>query len=343
MATRGASVGYSDARGRGILLVCGSALVFTGYNAVGKWLVATYDPLQIVFFRGLFGLLPLALIAWSSGGGWATLRSRRPGLQVSRGLCGLAANACFILAYRSMPLADAVAIGYAAPIFVTALSVPLLSERVGAHRWSAVAVGFLGVLMIARPGVGVFDWGAALAVLGTLSYALTILATRRLAGSDATACTMLYSTGLYAIVCSLALPAVWVTPSRQDLALFVALGALGGLGMFLFVHGYRFAPAATLAPFDYTAMGWASLFGFAVWGDVPAWLTLAGIAVIVASSLYITHREARLSVPAAAGPRQNATAPDAGAPGAAWAARPPPVGRAALGWPKPTRPRTGPR
>lgn len=289
-ASREASVGYVDARTRGIVLVCAAALVFSGYNAVGKWLVATYDPLQIVFFRGFFGMLPIALIVWRMGG-LATLRSRRPGLQFVRGVCGMLANACFILAYSTMPLADAISIGYAAPIFVTALSVPLLSERVGVHRWSAVMVGFLGVLLVARPGVGVFDWGALLAITGTLFYAFTILTTRLLAGCDSTACTMVYSTGIYVLLCGIGLPAVWITPDWTDLGLFLALGTLASLGMFMFVHGYRYAPAASLAPFDYTAMGWAAVFGFLVWGDVPAWATFAGIAVIVGSGLYITHRE----------------------------------------------------
>ncbi|RDD63700.1 DMT family transporter [Ferruginivarius sediminum] len=275
----------------GVALVAFAVVLFSVYNALTKWLAADYDPLQIVFFRGLFGLLPVALILLWHGGGTAVLRSRRPGVQVLRAVLALAANICFILSYRAMPLADAVAIGYAAPIFVTALSVPMLSERVGVHRWSAVLVGFLGVLLVARPGVGVFEPAALLAIFGTLLYALSIIATRRLGTLDAAITTMAHSTSLYVIICALALPFVWVTPTWTDLAFFLALGLVGGVGMFCFVQAYRMAEATKLAPFDYTAMVWATIFGFAIWGEVPTLWSVAGISVIAGSGLYIVHRE----------------------------------------------------
>jgi len=280
----------SNATLRGIYLLLASEIFFAGYNAIGKWLATGYSPVQIIFFRGLFGLLPVAILVWQAGGRPA-LRSHSPGWQILRAVCSLTSNIAFILAYRTMPLADAMAIGYASPIVVTALSVPLLSERVGLHRWSAVVVGFAGILIIARPGTGVFGAGGLLAMAGTLFYALSILATRRLAGRDQTVCTMVYSTGLYVLLCGLPLPFLWVTPSWPDLALLAALGMVGGLGMFLFISAFRFAPASTLAPFDYTAIGWAALFGFAVWGEIPGLYTVTGILIIAASGLYIVHRE----------------------------------------------------
>lgn len=277
---------------RAIIYMLMSVFLFTSFNATAKWLAADFDALQIVFFRGLFGLLPVALLLLHDGGGPARLVSRRFDLQLLRAGTALGTNVCFILAYRSMPLADAVAIGYAAPIFVTVLSVPLLSERVGLHRWSAVVVGFLGVLLVAQPGVGVFDPAAIFAILGTIQYALMIIVTRRLGQIDPTVCTMAHSTILYVLACGLALPFVWITPSWMELLLFLFLGFVSGAGMFLFMQAFRHGEAATIAPFDYTAMGWAIVFGFIIWGDVPSWISLAGICVIVASGLYIMRREA---------------------------------------------------
>lgn len=291
-ARAGAGARAGPQSGRAIALVLVAVVLFSVYNALSKWLAGAYDPLQIVFFRGLFGLVPvLLLVAWE-GGGPASLRSRRPGLQVARAGLALGANVCFILSYRAMPLADAVAIGYAAPIFVTMLSVPLLAERVGLRRWSAVVVGFLGVLLIARPGVGVFEPAALFAITGTLLYAGTIITTRQLGGVDPAVATMAHSTGFYAVACALALPFVWVMPSLVDLGLFVALGGVAGIGMFCFIQAYRLAEASTLAPFDYTAMVWATVFGFLIWGEVPTLITVTGIAVIAGSGIFIAQREA---------------------------------------------------
>lgn len=290
MVSDSPSLRKPDAGLQGIYLILVAGILFSSNNAIGKWLVTDYSPAQIIFFRGLFGLVPVAIFVHRAGG-WSVLRCRHPGLQVFRAVSGLASNLAFIQAYRTMPLADAVAIVYASPIIVTALSVPLLSERVGLHRWSAVFVGFIGMLIVAQPGSGVFGLGGLLALVGTFFYALSILATRLLAGRDSTVCTMAYSTGLYALLCGLTLPVVWVPPSWPALGLFAMLGLIAGLAMFLFISAYRFAPASTLAPFDYTAIGWSALFGFVIWGEIPSLTTAAGILTIAASGLYILHRE----------------------------------------------------
>ena len=182
-------------------------------------------------------------------------------------------------------------IGYAAPIFVTMLSVPLLGERVGPARWAAVAVGFLGVLLVARPGQGLVDPAALLAILGAVFYALCLVVTRKLAAHDDPECTMLHSTGFYAVACALALPFVWVAPGWGDLGLFLALGLVAGCGMYLMVAAYRHADAAAIAPFDYLSMAWAALFGFLIWGEVPGVWSVAGIVVIALSGLFIVRRE----------------------------------------------------
>lgn len=285
-----AARGPASSVAAGIAFAVLGVLLFSTYSALNKWLAADYSTWQILFFRGLFGFLPFA--AWAvATGATDLLRSRQPRMQVVRAMLGLGANAFFIAAYREMPLASAVAIGYAAPIFVVVLSVPLLSERVGVRRTVAALVGFVGVLLIARPEAGLFSAGALYAIAGTLCYALVIIATRRLGTSDTALCTVVYSCGIYALACTPMLAGVWVTPDAMATALLVATGLFGGLGMLLFAHAYRLAQAAVLAPFDYTAMIWTAAFGFVLWNEVPTPTAVVGMGIIAASGLFLMNHE----------------------------------------------------
>lgn len=279
--------------GIAILCMLASMLLFSVFNATAKWLVVEYSPMQILFFRALFGFVPIILVFACDGNGRESLVSRRIDLQIVRAVVALGSNTCFVLAYRFMPLADAVSIAYASPIFVTLLSMPLLSERVGIHRCSAALIGFFGVLLVAQPGVGIIDPAALLALAGTVLYALTILLTRKLGQIDRTVCTMVYSTTLYLLICGMALPFVWVAPDWPGLGLLVLVGLVSGTAMFLFMHAYRHSEAAIIAPFDYTAIAWAVIFGFVLWGEIPGMITALGILVITLSGLYITNREMR--------------------------------------------------
>lgn len=284
------AAGHTANAATGIVLIAIGVLLFSTYNALGKWLATDFSPWQIMFFRGLFGFLPFAAWALFRGGG-RVLRSTQPGMQLLRALLGFGANLLFIYAYREMPLANAVTIGYAAPIFIVVLSVPLLSEHVGIRRASAAVVGFLGILLIAQPGSGLFSTGAVYALGGTLCYSLLIIATRRLGRSDNALCTVVWSSGIYALACAAILPGIWVTPAGMDLGFLVATGLLGGTGMLLFAQAYRHAEAAVLAPFDYTAMLWAVLFGYLIWGDIPEPMAVAGMVIIAGSGLFLMHHE----------------------------------------------------
>jgi drug/metabolite transporter (DMT)-like permease len=282
-----------------ILCISAAVFLFSSYNAVGKWLTADYSPWQIMFFRGLFGLIPFAAYALAVHGG-TVLRSRRPMLQIVRAGLAFGANLLFIFAYREMPLADAVAIGYAAPVFIVVLSVPLLSERVGIQRASAALVGFVGVVLIIQPGGGgLLAPGALYAIAGTLCYAFLIVTTRRLGAFDSALGTVVYSSTAFAVAGAAALPLVWVTPGPGDLGLLVATGLLGGSGMLLFAHAYRHAEAALLAPFDYAGMLWAGLFGFMLWGELPDPVAAFGMAVIAASGLFLLRHEKLRHLPQA--------------------------------------------
>ncbi len=297
MPATSVSTATADAPVRGIAYALVGVLVFSIQDAMAKWLTADYAVMEILFFRGLFALIPCALIV-SRTGGRASLRTRRLGHHLGRAALLMGALVCYYLAIRSMPLADAVAISFSAPLFMTALSVPLLGEHVGARRWAAVVVGFVGVLIVARPGSGAFDAAALLVVAASLFYAGAMIATRSLNRSESSGAIMFYFT-LTSIVASAGfVPFQWVTPTPADAALLAALGLIGGFGAFFVVESFRHAPVAVIAPFDYSGLVWAALFGFVLWGDVPGPAVLTGAAVIVASNLYIIRREARGSIAA---------------------------------------------
>ncbi|MEQ8966481.1 MAG: DMT family transporter [Azospirillaceae bacterium] len=312
-ARDGAAAAAPTTHLRAIGLYCMAILVLSLMDVAIKWLSADYHTLQILFFRAGFAMIPLAFLV-ARGGGIAALRTRRPGAHLLRGLVGTATAFSFFFSFAYLPLADAYAIAFAAPLFVTALSVPLLGERVGARRWSAVAVGFCGVLLIVRPGGGGIDGfvsiGAAAALAGAFGYALMVGLMRLHSRTESPAAITVYPTLVTLAVSGLLLAGVWTRPSLADLGLLAVTGILGGVGTILLAAALRGGPVAVLAPFEYSAMVWGVAFGFAIWGDLPDGWTWAGTAVVVASGLYILHREHR----------RGGTAPTAGAPTAPVAA-----------------------
>lgn len=290
MTSSAASVQTADSPGRGIAYAIAGVLVFSTQDALAKWLVADYSVLQIIFFRGIFALIPCAVIVHRSGG-WATLRTHRLRLHAGRATLLIGALVCYYLAIRTMPLADAIAIAFAAPLFMTALSVPLLGEHVGPRRWGAVAVGFVGVLIVARPGAGTIDEAALLAVVASVFYAVAMIVTRKLTRSESSAAIIMYFT-IFSIVATAGfMPFQWVTPPAADAALLASVGLIGGIGAFLVVQSFRHAPVSVVAPYDYSGLVWAALYGFWFWGDVPGPAVLTGAAVIIGSNVYILRRD----------------------------------------------------
>lgn len=281
---------------RGILMMVVAVFLFTCMDAVVKWVGSTYPTGQIVFFRNLVAFLPISLFVARTGG-LAVLRTGNLMGHALRGVVGLAAMASFFAAYALMPLGDVVAIGMSGPIFMTALSVPLLKEQVGLRRWSAVVVGFMGVLLMTRPGAGALAPGALLALSGALFYALAMISIRKLSRTEHPTTIVFYFTLFATLVAALVLPfGQWKTPENlADLGLLVAIGLIGGFAQFAMTHAFRLAPVAIVAPFDYLALAFAMVLGYAIWGDLPdAWI-LSGAAVVAASGLYILHRETVLA------------------------------------------------
>ena len=282
-----------DRIGLGIGSVVAAVSLFSIVDATAKWLGQAYEPSQIVFFQSLFGLIPIAVFVWRSGG-LSSLRTRRPFAHLLRGILLFATVLLFFTALRGMPLAEAIAVTFTAPLFVTALSGPLLGEAVGVRRWAAVAVGFVGALIMVRPGTEAFRPEALWVMTSALMFALAMLLTRRLTRTETNVALVTYTTFITGLASLPLAILAWQAPSIGDLGLFAAVGVGGTSGNYLLVLAYRNAPAAVVAPFDYTKLIWASVFGWMLWRESPEPAVWIGAAVVAAAGVYITRREMAL-------------------------------------------------
>ena len=274
----------------GIALMLTGIAGFAVMDAIIKWMTADYSIVQVAALRSWFGL-PLLFLVALRGGGLAQLKTRRPLVHVSRYFLVLGLTLCFFYALSQMKLVDAIAISFAAPIFITALSVILLKEGVGPHRWAAVGVGFIGVLVMLRPGVGVFQWAALSVLASVVFYALLMITTRAFKSTESGASLILYPQLGMTLTGIVAAPFFWVTPGLADLGLFALAGLFGSVGIMCITQAFRLAPPALVSPFEYSALIWATLLGFLLWGELPDGFTLFGAGIIVASGLYIIYRE----------------------------------------------------
>lgn len=284
---------------RGALLMVASHALFTGLSALVKLLGDSIPVVQLMFFRSALALPVVALILARGGGLRAGLRTRRLPGHVARACTGTLAQGCSFYALTVLPLAVQTALGYTTPLFVTVLAILFLGERVGVHRWSAVAAGFCGVLVIAA-GQGALDGvlggaapalGIVAAVAQGLFSAATTLLVRQLSATESSATITMYQSLLMTLFTLLLLPFVWVTPSWGQLGLLVTIGLVGGVAQWMLTEAWASAQVSAVAPYSYSALVWAMALGFLVWGDVPGVGMLAGSALIVAAGLYILHRE----------------------------------------------------
>ena len=268
-------------------------------DAAVKWLTAVYPVVMIMFARSAFGLLPALWLARRDGG-ISSLRTRRPFGHMLRSVLMLASWACMILAIARMPLTQAFTIGYAAPLFMTALSGPMLGEKVGSWRWAAVLVGFVGVLVAIRPTTEGINDGALFGLAAALLYALALNVSRRLSATESSSVIFFYYTTTGLVLTAIALPFVWVPLDLADLWLFGVVAVLGSAAHYYLAQAFRYGEVSLLAPLEYTSLVWAMLLGWVIWRDVPNATTLFGAAIITVSGLVIVRREARLRRRAAA-------------------------------------------
>jgi len=274
----------------GIALPLLAFVLFSSMDAMIKWLSADYPVHEMLFFNAAFGLLPVSLMTWRAGG-LCELRTRRIGLHLLRAGFGMIGGFCAFTAYSLMPLADAYAFIFATPLLITVLSVPLLGETVRWRRWSAVVVGFAGVLIMLQPGNGSFDLAAGAALLAAFASALSFIFLHDPGATETTASIAFYTNAAGAAVMACLLPIGFVPPTLADLALMALAGLTGGAALMLLIAGYRRAQAAVVAPFQYSQMLWGVLLGWLLWGDLPSTAVAAGATIVVASGLYVLYRE----------------------------------------------------
>lgn len=275
----------------GIALMCGAVACFTCIDTTAKYLGRHYDIIEVVWARYVSALV-LAFLVFNPLTRPGVLRTRRPLLQIGRSALLLGTTVFNFLALKFLQLDQALAIMFSTPLMVAALAGPMLGERIGPRRWAAIAVGLVGVVLVLQPGFGAVHPAAVLSVLAAACSAFYAIATRVLARFDSDATTLFYSNLLGVLLLTPLVPFVWTTPTDPlHLALMVMFGAFGSLGHYLLIVAHRHTPASVLSPFIYTQLLWVVAAGWLVFGDVPNQWTLAGAAVVIASGLYLVHRE----------------------------------------------------
>jgi len=274
--------------------MCLSIALFPVLNASAKYLGPRYSMAEIVWAR-YFGHFIYMLILFMPGRGLRLFRTRRLFMQLVRSFLLLGSTVSFFIGLKGISLAMASAINFIGPFIVTALSVPMLGERVGPRRWSAVVVGFIGAIVIIRPGAGAVN-GWALFIVGNATfYAFYQIFSRRLAAIDPAETSITYAAMVGTVAATVLLPFDCRWPDNSwDWLAFLGLGLFGGLGHYFVVKAFENAPASVLSPFNYLQLVGATIVGYLIFGDFPDAWTWIGAAVIVASGLYITYREARL-------------------------------------------------
>ena len=271
--------------------MCGAVVLFAFNDAAAKYLNGHMHTVQVVWARYM-AAFALAIILLNPAGNPRVMYTRRPWLQLGRSTLLLASTMLNFFALRYLQLDEAVSIIFCTPFIVAALGGPMLGEWIGWRRWTAIVVGFAGILLVTRPGTGGIHPAALLVVGAAICYALYSISTRVLVRSDSDATTNFYSNLVGAAAITVAVPFYWTSQSSAIvIALMCSMGLFSGFGHFLLVRAHRLAPAGVLAPFIYTEIVWMIALGLLVFGDVPSRWTLAGVAVVIASGLYLLYRE----------------------------------------------------
>lgn len=271
-----------------------AVLCFSLVDATAKWLTGGYDPWQIVFVSRVIPLLLSVFLAYRETGNPFNFYTRFPRLQVLRASLSIPMVWCFFTGLKSLPLAEAITIAFVAPLFITMLSRPILGEQIGTRRWTAVAVGFVGVLVALRPGFGGFGTGAILVIISAFSYALSMVLLRRFSGQEPTHNIFFYgSIGAFVVAGFNSVP-IWLAPDPADWGLLLLVGIWGVFGGYAVIRAYRLGEASMLAPLEYTALIWSIMFDFWLFDLTPVLAVLIGAGIVIGSNLYIAHREHQL-------------------------------------------------
>jgi len=272
----------------GALYMVLSTVILTTQDAITKWLTADYHAGEILFYRTLFGM---SVVLWlmRRDGGWRLVVPRAPGLTLLRGALALFCSLSIVMSWAVLPLADAMAVVFVSPVILTAMSWAVLGERVGRRGWIAVLLGFLGVLVMTRPGSAAFQWAVAVPIAAAFLSAGRDVVTRKLGPLEASTTIFLYSQALSLAGGGLSLfwRAHW--PDPFDWLLFAAAGVLAGIAHYLIIASFRLAPASVVSPLRYLSLVWAVAFGWWLWGDLPDLWMLSGGGLVIAAALLATR------------------------------------------------------
>lgn len=275
-----------------VAVMCLGVLSLVVNDAIAKGLVARFDPFQILFVRSVFALPVVAVFVYFSNGA-SGFQSGRIRVHALRALLAAGATWLFISSLAELPLAEATSIIFVAPIFVAALSMLLLKQRVGSSRSIAVCVGFIGVLIVLQPGSETLQMASLFAVAAAFLNALVMISARWIDQNDGFWTMTFFMTLFYSLICAFTLVTEWPTARSTDIALFIGMAIAGTLGIALISHAFRIADATTVAPFDYTALIWATVLGWIVWGNTPGLAVYIGAIVIIASGVFLIYSEDR--------------------------------------------------
>jgi drug/metabolite transporter (DMT)-like permease len=293
--------------GRGIILKLISTVLFAVMSALIRYIGVRYPIGEVVFFRSAFAIVPVMIVYAIRGELAAAVRTENPLGQASRGALSIVGMFCNFGALARLPLIEATAIGFSSPLIGVALAALVLKERVRIYRWSAVTIGFLGVLVVLSPHfsgdeltIAMASAGSAVgviyAVAGSITNAGTMIQTRHLTKSERTSSIVFY----FSLICALAglvtWPFGWVAPSSGEFVVLVAIGFLGGMGHIVLTESYRHASASMVAPFDYVSMIWALLLGYGMFGETPTLMIVLGSAIIAGAGLFVIWREHQLAL-----------------------------------------------
>jgi drug/metabolite transporter (DMT)-like permease len=284
-----------------------SALLFAAMSALVRQLGDSAPVGQMVFFRSAFAIVPVVVIYAVRGELASAVRTGRPMGQLGRGLLSVLSMFANFSALTRLPLADATAISFASPLFTVALAATILKERVRIYRWSAVLIGFVGVIVMLIPhfdpayyaaagAAATATAGSMFAILSAFCTAGTVIQTRRLVQSETTPSIVFYFSLVCAIAGALTLPFAWHSPTGAELAALISLGVLGGLAHIFLTESYRYAAASVVAPFDYSSMLWALLLGYWMFGELPSELVYVGASIVAGAGLYVIWRERQLGL-----------------------------------------------
>jgi drug/metabolite transporter (DMT)-like permease len=286
----------------GIALMCGAVACFACLDTIAKFLNASMDTLQVVWAR-YTGAFLLSVMLSNPIRRPDLMVTSRPVLQVGRSVLLLGSTLLNFFALRFLQLDEALSILFSTPFLVAILSGPILGEWVGLRRWIAICGGFLGVLLVTRPGFGGMHPAALISLGAALFYAAYSISTRMLSRTDSNETTLFYSNLVGAVVMLPIVPFVWTTPHDPlVIGLMVVLGALGSIGHYLLIIAHRLTPPSVLAPFIYTQLVWVIALGYLVFGNIPSAWTLAGAAIVIVSGLYLFYRERKVKGPSDAAP-----------------------------------------